>query len=216
MRGPLTFSVFSWQTPVMIRTLVSFVAGAVLVAAVFLVQRFAVTAPASPFVSVAGSAAAAANRESMQPHLSELLTGDIETQRAVLDEYFYGPKIDEARRLYPVLETASEAGGVYVEVFEPLDGVAEANSGRVLINLHGGAFSLGARTEGRLESIPLAHRSGMRILSVDYRQGPEHRFPAASEDVAIVYRHLLETHAPGQIGIFGCSAGGLLAAQSVA
>ena len=113
-------------------------------------------------------------------------------------------------------EEVLEIEGVYTEVFEPVGGVSPNNARRVLINLHGGAFSLGARTEGRLESIPVAHVSGMKVVSVDYRQGPEHRFPAASEDVATVYRHLLETHAPAEIGIFGCSAGGLLTAQSVA
>ena len=56
----------------------------------------------------------------------------------------------------------------------------------------------------------------MRVVSVDYRQGPEHRFPAASEGVATVYRHLLKNHTPEQIGIFGCSAGGMLTAQSIA
>ena len=86
----------------------------------------------------------------------------------------------------------------------------------MLINLHGGAFSMGARTEGRLESIPVASVAGMRVISVDYRQGPEHQFPAASEDVATVYRHLLRSYQPEQIGIYGCSAGGLLTAQAVA
>ncbi|MBW2273806.1 MAG: alpha/beta hydrolase fold domain-containing protein [Deltaproteobacteria bacterium] len=200
----------------MIRALVAFVAGGLLVAGVFFAQRFTATAPASELVSAAASEAAAANRESMRPHLSQLLTGDIETRRAILDEHFYGPKIEEARRLYPVREEVLEIEGVYTEVFEPAGGVAPGNAGRVLINLHGGAFSLGARTEGRLESIPVAFVSGMRVVSVDYRQGPEHRFPAASEDVATVYRHLLETHAPAQIGVFGCSAGGMLTAQAVA
>lgn len=49
-----------------------------------------------------------------------------------------------------------------------------------------------------------------------YRQGPENKFPAASEDVAAVYRELLRTYAPANIGIYGCSAGGILTAEAVA
>jgi acetyl esterase/lipase len=75
---------------------------------------------------------------------------------------------------------------------------------------------MGARTEGQLESIPVAAVSGLKVISVDYRQGPEHRFPAASEDVAAVYRQLLTQYEPEHIGIFGCSAGGLLTAQALA
>jgi epsilon-lactone hydrolase len=51
---------------------------------------------------------------------------------------------------------------------------------------------------------------------VAYRQGPEFKFPAASEDVAAVYRELLKTHQAAAIGIYGCSAGGMLTAESVA
>jgi acetyl esterase/lipase len=53
-------------------------------------------------------------------------------------------------------------------------------------------------------------------VSVDYRQAPQHVHPAASEDVEIVYRELLKTYRPENIGIYGCSAGGMLAAMSVA
>ena len=55
-----------------------------------------------------------------------------------------------------------------------------------------------------------------RIASITYRQAPETTFPAASEDVATVYRELLKTHRPEDIAIFGCSAGGLLTAESMA
>jgi acetyl esterase/lipase len=51
---------------------------------------------------------------------------------------------------------------------------------------------------------------------VDYRLAPEHQFPAASEDVAAVYRELLKTYPPKNIGIYGCSAGGVLAVEAVA
>jgi len=200
----------------MIRSLIAFAAGVLLTLGVVAAQRFTREVPDSPLASPAASAAARAVRETMAPHIASLLTGGIEKKRAILDEHFYGPKIEEARRLYPVRESAGEIAGVYVETFEPIGGPSPGNERRVLINLHGGAFEVGARTEGRLESIPVAHVAGMRVVSVDYRQGPEHRFPAASEDVAAVYRALLADHAPGQIGIFGCSAGGMLTAQSLA
>ncbi|WP_230473499.1 alpha/beta hydrolase fold domain-containing protein [Dyella choica] len=56
----------------------------------------------------------------------------------------------------------------------------------------------------------------IKVITVDYRQGPEHTFPAASEDVEAVYRALLKQYKPRQIGIYGCSAGGVLTAESVA
>src|SRR5262249_42949510 len=55
-----------------------------------------------------------------------------------------------------------------------------------------------------------------KVITVDYREGPEYKFPAASEDVASVYGELLKTYPAKNIGIYGCSAGGMLTAQSVA
>jgi acetyl esterase/lipase len=172
--------------------------------------------PDSVFASAEASAAAKAMRRQMAPHVARLITGDIKDRRQVLNDVYFAHRIAEARKLYPVQERPMQVDGVYTEVFEPPGGVPEANAGRVLINLHGGAFMFGARTQGRLESIPVANVAGMKVVSIDYRQGPEHRFPAASEDVATVYRHLLKTHRPQQVGIFGCSAGGMLTAQAVA
>ncbi|MFT4613705.1 MAG: monoterpene epsilon-lactone hydrolase [Bacteroidia bacterium] len=200
----------------MIRILLAFIAGGAVVAGVIVAQRFTSDIPPSELASPESTQAVAAQMEQLGPHLIKFATGDIGEIRSILDEYFYQPKIDRARELYPVTESVLEIDGVYTEVFEPVGGVAPQNTQRVLINLHGGGFMMGARTEGRLESIPVASIAGMKIISVDYRQGPEHRFPAASEDVAKVYRHLLNSYQPEQIGIFGCSAGGLLTAQSVA
>jgi len=88
---------------------------------------------------------------------------------------------------------------------------------RVLINLHGGGFMVGdSRTIGLLESIPIAALGHIEVISIDYRQGPEFQFPAASEDVAAVYKELLNRFDPQNIGIYGCSAGGLLAAEATA
>src|SRR3546814_15188139 len=64
--------------------------------------------------------------------------------------------------------------------------------------------------------MPIAAIGRIKVISVDYRQGPDFTFPAASEDVAAVYRELIKQYDPRNIGIYGCSAGGLLTAQSVA
>ena len=87
---------------------------------------------------------------------------------------------------------------------------------RVLINLHGGAFLWGAGSGALVEAVPMAATLGVEVVAVDYRMAPEHVFPAASEDVARVYRALLERHDAQTIGVYGCSAGGMLTAQTVA
>jgi acetyl esterase/lipase len=141
---------------------------------------------------------------------------DIATIRKTVDEQIFIPQIERQKALYPVNIEPQTIAGVYTEVFTPKEGVPPANAKRVLINLHGGGFVMGARTEGAVESIPIASLSKIKVISVDYRQGPENRFPSASEDVAKVYKELLKTYKPRNIGIYGCSAGGTLTAEMVA
>ena len=47
-----------------------------------------------------------------------------------------------------------------------------------------------------LESIPISALMKIKVVTVDYREGPENKFPSASEDVASVYRELLKTYKP--------------------
>lgn len=120
------------------------------------------------------------------------------------------------QQLYPVRIHTATLGGVPVDVVEPAQGIADKQRHRVLINLHGGAFLWGAHSGGLVESIPLAGLGRIKVVSVDYRQGPEHVFPAASEDVEAVYRALLTQYPAKNIGIYGCSAGGVLTGEAVA
>jgi acetyl esterase/lipase len=120
------------------------------------------------------------------------------------------------RELYKVVITSKQIGGVYAEIFEPADGVAPRNAHRVLIDVHGGGFIGGARTISHEESVPIASVGKIKVISIDYRQAPEYSFPAASQDVAAVYKVLLKTYKPSNIGIYGCSAGGLLTAEAIA
>jgi hypothetical protein len=65
-----------------------------------------------------------------------------------------------------------------------------------------------------LESVPIASVGRFKVITVDYRQAPEATFPVASEDVAAVYKDLLKTYKPENIGVYRCSAGGALTAQA--
>ena len=56
----------------------------------------------------------------------------------------------------------------------------------------------------------LANRAGIAVLSVDYRRPPEHRFPAAPDDVDTVLTWLARS-AAGPTYVHGDSAGGNLA-----
>lgn len=122
----------------------------------------------------------------------------------------------EIRNHYKVAISTQTIGGVLTEIFTPESGLAPQNTQRVLMNLHGGAFRFGSRAISQFESIPIASVAKIKVISVDYRMAPEYSFPAASEDVEAVYRELIKTYDPKNIGIFGCSAGGLLTAQSIA
>ena len=145
-----------------------------------------------------------------------LITGSTiaEVRKAVDD--WYRPKVERAKKIYPVEIAQQSLAGVRMAVVTPADGVSARNRDRVLLNLHGGGFATGAGNGGLAESIPVAALGRMQVLSIDYRMGPEYRFPAATEDVVSVYRELLKTHSPASIGIYGCSAGALLTAQVVA
>lgn len=124
--------------------------------------------------------------------------------------------LQRQRELFPVTATDTRIGGVHAISYEPAGGVAPENRNKVLINLHGGGFSgcwLGC---AELESRPIAQLGRIRVVSLDYRESPDYTFPAASEDVAAAYRELLKTYKAENIGIYGCSAGGMLTAMAVA
>lgn len=143
------------------------------------------------------------------------IAGQIDAQRA-----FYGEwndrRLEEMRQVFSTTERRATIGGVPVDIAEPSEGVAPRNENRVLINVHGGAFMWGAGSGALVESIPIAATMGIRVVAVDYRLAPENRYPAVSEDVTAVYSALLEDYPAANIGIYGCSAGGIATAQSVA
>lgn len=108
------------------------------------------------------------------------------------------------------LEVAGRPARLYVPTAAP-------ETGPLLVFLHGGGFM-----HGDLESHDpacrfLAEASGVRLLAIDYRLGPEHRFPAAYDDALAAYAWSVEHAAElggdrDRLGVGGDSAGGTLAA----
>jgi epsilon-lactone hydrolase len=143
------------------------------------------------------------------------LNGPIADSRAFYDR-INSDRAARMEKIYPVKIHSETIAGVGTDVVLPAQGVAPENAHRVLVNLHGGAFLWGAHSGGLVESIPIASIGRIKVITVDYRQGPEHTFPAASDDVEAVYRALLKQYKPEEIGIYGCSAGGFLTGEAIA
>ena len=111
----------------------------------------------------------------------------------------------------PVAEVHDlDADGVRCRLYVP----ADAAPGTV-VHLHGGGFVFHDIDVHDNAARRLADRCGLRVLSVDYRRPPEHRFPAAPDDVDTVLGWLTEHGADhgisGPTYVHGDSAGANLA-----
>ncbi|HSS96700.1 MAG TPA: alpha/beta hydrolase fold domain-containing protein [Terriglobales bacterium] len=148
-------------------------------------------------------------------HLKDMQDPEILKQDAGVPRFMKG-YLARDYQIFSFEKKDQKIGGVHVYVYTPKNGIASKNKKRILINLHGGGFSGCWPGCAELESIPVSALGQIEVVSVDYREGPDNKFPAASEDVASVYQELLKTYKPNNIGIYGCSAGGMQTALSVA
>src|SRR4051794_25003216 len=98
-------------------------------------------------------------------------------------------------------------GGRPAELMVPRDG----DSGRAVLYLHGGGFTIGSATTHRALATRLAAATGATVHLLDYRLAPEHPFPAALDDALAAWRELSATVDPEAIALAGDSAGGWLA-----
>jgi acetyl esterase len=103
-----------------------------------------------------------------------------------------------------------DANGVRCRLYRPEGALAG-----VLLHLHGGCFVFHDVDVHDAAARRLADRVGIAVLSVDYRRPPEHRFPAAPDDVDTVLgwldRAADEWGLVGPTYVHGDSAGGNLA-----
>lgn len=106
------------------------------------------------------------------------------------------------------------AGSIPVRVYHP---AGLAGPRPLLLYFHQGGYVIGDLDGCETFCTILAATARCPVMSVDYRLGPEHRFPAAQEDAFAAYRWALE-HAkevggdPTRLAVAGDSAGGGLCA----
>ena len=93
-----------------------------------------------------------------------------------------------------------------------------AEPGPLLVYFHGGGWVEGDLDTHAAPCRRLAEGSGVPVLALTYRLGPEHPFPAAHDDADEGYRWVVDHAAdlgvdPQRIGVGGDSGGGNLAAS---
>ena len=121
-------------------------------------------------------------------------------------------KADNARDLSDQLSVSvenGEIGGVNVYHLTPVQ-VDPGHEDHLFVYVHGGAFVLNGGEAGLPEAILIAHRTMMRVLSIDYRMAPRYPAPAGRDDVVTVYRHLLKQRPAQSMALGGSSGGGNL------
>jgi acetyl esterase/lipase len=127
------------------------------------------------------------------------------------------PQVQEAELLkqrFQVSVKEDTIAGVHVyRVSPPV--VPEENRHRLLLHIHGGAYVLFGGEAAIPEAILMAHYARMEVISIDYRMPPDHPFPAALDDTIAVWREILRTYTPRDVGLFGTSAGGGLTLATV-
>ena len=92
----------------------------------------------------------------------------------------------------------------------------EEDPEKVIFYTHGGGYGMGDLISSRALIAPIAKKTGIRVLSFEYRLAPEHPFPAAFDDAKEAYEYVLgQGYSPGNIIAFGESAGGGLAVSNI-
>ena len=126
----------------------------------------------------------------------------------------------DAPEVFKVEDKLVSANGVSVPVRVYHPHAAQSHSTLPgLVYLHGGGWTIGDLDTHDVLCRSLCLQAGIVVVSVDYRMGPEHKFPAAYDDSVAAFNWTV-AHAANlgidasRIAIGGDSAGGNLAAAA--
>lgn len=132
-----------------------------------------------------------------------------ETRAAVTPE---PPEVSEAEDM----AAPGANGPIPLRYYRPKN-AAKGKVLPVLVYYHGGGWVIGDLDTHDVVCRTLANEAGCAVVSVDYRMGPEHKFPAAVDDAYLVAKWVAEESKalrvdPARLAVGGDSAGGNLAA----
>ena len=125
----------------------------------------------------------------------------------------------EAPPVAEITELSAEGqhGPIRLRLYRPTRRSDDPTAAPVLVYYHGGGWTIGDLDTHDVLCRQLANESRCAVVSVDYRMGPEHRFPAGSDD-CLAATYWVRRHAealgvdPARLAVGGDSAGGNLAA----
>jgi len=127
------------------------------------------------------------------------------------------PRAETAQAALPKLGVSlidAKLGGVPVIDVRPR-GWDKADR-RLIVYLHGGAFTINSARSTVANAGRLAAKSGIRVISVDYTLAPAANWKVIQDQALSVFKDLLEQgHRMTEMAIIGDSAGGNLATRTV-
>jgi epsilon-lactone hydrolase len=133
------------------------------------------------------------------------LGGNVTAQRPLLEQMLTSQPLPADVRTTP-----GDLGGIPVIFID----IADVEPRGTIFHIHGGGFALGSAGGSVGLASSLARKTGMRVVSADYRLAPEHPYPAALQDVTAPHRALTgQVGSAGHIVVSGESAGGNLAIE---
>jgi len=121
--------------------------------------------------------------------------------------------IDLAKALKVEVEEDTIAG-VNVHRITPAK-IDQRHEQNLFIYIHGGAWVFNRGMAGTAEAVAIAARLQIPVISIDYRMPPAHPAPAATDDVASVWKALIDDTPPALIAMGGTSAGANITLSSI-
>ena len=114
---------------------------------------------------------------------------------------------------YGLNVVSRDFGGVPVLEVTPSDW---KDNGKVLVYVHGGAYTMFSARTSLNSSGPVATHTGLRVIAIDYTNPPRAKWQEVTDEVVTVFKELMKQgYTMEDIAIYGDSAGGGLAAGSV-